>query len=275
MRVRIPILVAFVGGFPAASSGQPDPNLFAVVYTLSAQIYGRAGGSWSNPPRAGGNGNGLVEPGEGVLFRLRMTMSGAPGGGGTGFPMSWPAGNPPGTSGTGTVAGFWSGDVNLVGNGGAASAAGEWSDESGAYDASLRRRLVTFTAGGGSGIVSPNGAAVTDIQPAQFAPDPEMLDHSHNVDVWRGLWVPSDFAPRSVTWQPGLGSLWLLSYIAVRDSTYPAYPYVIPRYVQTLFGAGVTIAVVPSPGSVVPVMLGTAGVALRRPRRRGDKAGPP
>jgi hypothetical protein len=255
-----------------------------VTYTLSWEEWNDGTGitgsptEWLNPvPGNRGVVVGAVEPwaGESALFKLTMSLSGAPAGGGAGSPLTWnPAITtlPPGSSGAGTLAGLWNGDINVVGG----ENTGSFSNESTFFGSAVRRRFLTFTAGSGGYVNGdPNGTGpsdrIVDIQPAQFTPDAEDLNHANNVVVWQALWRPAS-TPfiRYVAWNAVLGSLGFLSQVAARDTQYDAgYPYPVPLNVQTLFGS-VTVPVwnLPSPGTVAVACVGLGATASRR-RKRG------
>src|SRR5205823_6540928 len=142
---------------------------------------------------------------------------------GAGSPLTWnPAltSIPTGSSGAGTLLGFWSGDAKITGDAGAATASGQWSDNTTHWGTSVRRKLVVpFTAGGASGTVSAAGSIVDDIQPAQFGADDEVY-HGNNVVVWQGLWIPALGAIRTVNWAVALGSHGYLGNVAASDHYY-------------------------------------------------------
>jgi MYXO-CTERM domain-containing protein len=269
-QARAASLVILAGVAPALADIQTQGS---VTWTLSAQEYGMgAGPGWTNPV-AGGNGNGIIEPGEGVLFTFSISMSGTPAAGGLGSPLTWSTGihNLPPNSGAGTLAGLWGGDVDLVGDGGALSASGTWSDRSTNYGLAVRRRLLAFTTLSEIGYVNGShtgtgpASRVTDIQPANGPFDAEQIDHSNNIPVWSGLWIPVDFTARTVNWSVTIGSLGILSSVAARDQGYDTGSfYPIPLNVQTLFAGSTSVQVVPAPAGLTLLGAGLLGVRRRR-----------
>jgi len=286
MKTRAALIVAVLG--TASSVFAQAQTQGSITYNLSFAEFNHGTGTagspteWLNPVAgniAGGT-SGTIDPGEGALLKLTVVMSGTPGGFDqgtqlpTGTTLTWNAGLttiPPGSSGTGGLSGLWGGDVNLHGS----EATGTFSDTTTFFGASVRRRLLTFTAGGGSGFVNGdlNGRGpagdITDIQPAQFNPDADALNHSNNVLTWQGLWIPAHTLPtHTVTWQALLGSLGFPSQIAAMDINYGnGYTFSIPLNVQTLFGPSVSIPVSGVPGPSSLALLGLGGLVAARRRR--------
>lgn len=248
----------------------------SMTHTLALQEFGQGPGTpWSSPV-PGGNGNGIIEPGEGVLFTVSMSMSGSPSGGGLGSPLTW---NPaiqfiPPSTGVGTLAGFWGAYLDVVGDNNAPSASGIWSDNSTNYAPSVRRRLITFATiaseiGYVNGVHTSPGPAsrVTNIQPLNGPIDAEAINHTASAPEWQGLWIPTSYAPRTVNWDVRIGSLNLLSQVAAMDSNYGGgNTYPIPLNVVTLFGSGQSVQIVPGPGGAA--VLGLASMAVLRRRKR-------
>jgi len=268
MKTRAALVLAVLGGGAVSAFGQAQTQ-GNVTYTLSSQIFGSGPGSTWTAPVTGGNGDAVVDPGEGVVFRVTIGMSLTPGGasGNLGSPLTWAPTIQAGSSGTGSLAGFWGGDLNLVGDAGAASAAGSWSDSTSNYANAVKRRLLIATAGGGSGIVNGNGSGLTDIQPAQFNADAEGISHSNNFITFTALWIPSSYSNRTVSFALGLGSLGLQTLIAAADNNYDN-GYVSPvalRVTTSYAGTPLTFNVVPSPSSLA--LLGLGGLVAGRRRR--------
>src|SRR4051812_28723427 len=148
---------------PALAPAQPQTQA-TVAYTLEFQRYAQ-GPDWLHPVALPGP---LSAPGEGALFRIRMTYSPP-----QGAPLTWGTIPQGGTSGIGTMAGFWNGVVDLFAVDGASSASGTWSDTSAAYAPALQRRLLPpFAAAGtaGAGTSAAGGRRLTNLQPGQFTP---------------------------------------------------------------------------------------------------------
>jgi len=245
-----------------------------VKFTLSWQEAHQGTNGWVNGAlgNAVGGTAGQIDPGEGALFRVTIDMSGTAAGDGTGSPLTWAPSLLAGSSGAGSLSGYWSGDFDLVGDGGAATAGGTWSDSTMSYSVSVRRRLLNnWTAGAHIGTPDASGAMLTDVQPAQTGLDASSLTHGNHQVCFQALWIPSYATAESshvVNWQVTLGSLALPAMVAALDNEYESgFHLPVPLTVQTNFSAGVVVPLVPAPGSVV--LLGLGGVAAVRPRRRG------
>jgi MYXO-CTERM domain-containing protein len=280
MKTRAALIVAVLG--TASSVFAQAQTEGSITYALSFQVYaptGPAGTPWQTAALQSGT---TVNAGQAALLRLTATMSGTPGGLDpntllpAGSPQHWnPAlpTIPPGSTGTGGLAGFWGGDVNVVGDGGAASAQGNWSNNSSSFASAIRRTTRVWTAGAGNGFVNGDvtgtgvASSVTDIQPAQFTDDSNAMNHSNGQICWTGLWIPSSYAARTVNFAAVLGSLGFLSQIGAMDNTYDSagYHFPLPLNVTTSFGTAVSVAVVPGPSSLA--LLGLGGLVAARRRR--------
>jgi hypothetical protein len=286
MKTRAALIVAVLG--TATSAFAQAQTQGTITYSLSYQVVTPTGAPATpfltatlGPVQTSG---GTVNQGQGLLLRLTASMSGTPGAFDpdtalpTGSPLTWNPLTPgitAGSSGQGGLSGFWSGDVNIQGDGGAASASGAWSNNDNTRFAStVRRTTKVWTAGSstGSGYINadPQGtgpaSVVTDIQPAQFTDDSNAMNHSNTQVAWAGLWIPSSYASRTVTWEALMGSLGLLSKVGAMDNNYDAgYHFPLALNVQTLFGPAVSVAVVPSPSSLA--LLGLGGLIAARRRR--------
>lgn len=279
MTLRAAGVLAALG---AAGSAFAQPQTQGTItYTLSYQVFapaGPAGSPWSAATLLPQN---YLEQGQGALIRLRAAMSLTPGvfdpvtQTNQGSPLTWDWTVHINSSGVGNLAGFWSGDVNLIGDGGAPSASGAWSNGSTGYAPEVRRRLLTWTAGNSgqvNGTAQGTGpaSAVTDIQPAQFNADSDALNHSQSEVCWQGLWVPTSYTPRAVSFAAVMGSLGLLSNVAAMDETY-VWGYTIPiaLRVQTLFGPSISVQVIPGPAGASLLVM---SLVLRGRRRRGRRS---
>ena len=267
MKRRAFLVLAVLGG-PSSAWAQPQTQ-GDITYTLTAATATQNGGSWSNAPSIGTFGSFVFpnQPNQGVLFRITMAMS-VPAGNPASFqnfggPLTWAPTIQVGSSGLGTNAGFWNGDIDLNSSG--AAAGGTWSDGT-AYNIAARTRLLTATAGN-TGTASPTGDRRTDIQPAQFNADAAGINHGTSYVVFQGMWIPSDLTPRTVNWIPALGSLGLLSSVAAGDSEYNnGYTLPVALRSNTVFGNGVTVVFGPAPAS--SSLLGLGGLMAARRRRR-------
>jgi MYXO-CTERM domain-containing protein len=274
MKTRAALVLSVLGAATSAF-GQVQSSAVGVHWTLSwAEARVGASGTF----RDGAVGNiaggtvGQLDAGEGALLFIKMAMNAPPGGSlavpagdGTGTPLTWDPSIVAGSSGTGTLSGFWSGDLNLTG-----SQAGGWSDGSTNFAAALRRKLLTMIDGGGTGSPTPTGNGLTDIQPAQFGANAAALNHSNNLNVWQGLWIPGAGVNGVVNFNLAIGNLGLLSSVAAIDDGHSAVnggatDLPIALNVATTFGTGVSFTVVPTPSSLA--LLGLGGLIAARRRR--------
>jgi hypothetical protein len=269
MRARAAWILGTLGtAAVAAAQGQTEGS---ARYTLTVQTITQQGGSWSNWPMITAGGN-ITGPNQGILFKLNMALYGTPGL----SEQHWTPNEPAGTSGIGTLLGFWNGDIEVMGSG--SDVSGRWSDNSTAwwhygwaqqaYISIRRHTRAPFSAGQLNGTVMPDGGGVTDIMPAQFTPDPSAISPLAPGTVWQGLWIPSDLTPRTVAFTPSMGALGLLSQVAILDDN-GTYTLPIIKNIQTLFGPGVTVTIIPGPSALA--ILGFAGlIAAPRGRARGS-----
>jgi hypothetical protein len=267
MNLRRLVAVALVAGTCDGALAQPQTQ-GSVTWRIQC---------WIATPGALGWANGSVgqlfpfpiRPGEGLLVRMYFDLEGTPGGWDPGSgallgsPRTYSSTIIPGSAGAGGLGGLWNGVVDVVVSG--PGATGTWSDNTGAYSYALRRRLIgSYNAGGGAGLALPD--RVTNVMPAQFGANADLLDHGDNVTVWTGLWIPDSYEPRTVTVAPILGSLGFLSSVYALDNNYEiGVQLPIPLQVPTHFAPGVQVQIVPSPGAAAAVM-GLGFVLLRRRR---------
>jgi hypothetical protein len=288
MKTRAALIVAALG---TASSvfGQAQTQ-GTMTYTLQYAVAtptGPAGSPWASATvGAFGTAGAILNPGQGLVLRITGTLSGTAAGiahdtngSATGLPLgthlTWnpsTPGIPTGSSGSGGLAGLSSGDVNIVGDGGAGSASGTWSDGSSNFASNVKRTITTWTAGNEFGYVNGdhNGAGaasrVTDIQPAVFTDNADSVPHVNTANFWKGLWIPSSYGARTVSWAVTLGDLLFQSKVAAMDDGYAGgYTTPIPLTVQTNFGNALTVGIVPSPSSLA--LLGLGGLIATRRRR--------
>lgn len=253
MKTRLAVMLAVVGGAAALSNAQQiTPG--QVNYTLEFTRVDAAGAVL---------GPGAVAEGESARLQLRVNYTpngGAPGSGGA---VTYPASILTGSSGAGTVVGFWAGAMNVVGTGGAE---GTWADSSVTTPTALRRRLLPpFSAAGvgGAGTVAAGGATIENVQPGQFGASVFSLATTNNFIAWQGVFTPASYAERTVTFNLALSSLGLSpALLAVADNNEMELP--VAGTVAHSFGS-VSFQVVPAPSSLA--LLGLGGlVALRRRR---------
>jgi hypothetical protein len=252
-------MLAVVGGAAALANAQAQSNPpVTITYTLAwSEVSATAPYAPVAVP------NGTIDPGEGARFTFTAAMSPAPG-----TSITYPASLLAGSAGAGIVGGFWAGDLNLTGGGGGATAAGSWVVNQNTTPSGNPNRLGVlppFAAGfpTSSGTANANGSGMTDIQPAQFGADPSTLNSaSPTPTMWRGLWIPSSYAQRTVPFALSLGSLGLNSLFFAQDNTV-TLPVAIAA--NSNYGAGVNVPIVPAPSSLA--LLGLGGLVAARRRR--------
>jgi hypothetical protein len=243
-------------GAACAANGQSHITPAAVHYTLAySEVDATTGALVNNPDRQ-------LSPGEGLLLRLDVEIWP-----GIGAIVSIPFSIHP-TSGSGTIAGFWSGAMDLRVAGGLASGAGSWSGTGSEVPLALRRRLTApfNSAGvGGAGIAASGGAVLQNLMPGQFAGNIENVASTNPIaPVWRGVWVPESYTDRSVPFELVLATNGVPpAFIAVRDFNGVELP-IVGTVVHTF--TGVTVAVVPSPAAT-PILLCVGALAPRRRNR--------
>jgi hypothetical protein len=245
-------VLALSGG--SAVHGQQQINPGSVAYTLEYDRVAATGAVL---------GPGPLQEGEWARLRLRFNYS-------PGFasPVTWPPSILTGSSGAGVIAGFWSGNLNILISGGGVT--GTWAGTSGSLP--IRRQLIgPFNAAGSGGIGTPNGTGtlLENIQPGQFVGHIDLVNSSNNFMVWQGPWAPHSYAPRTVTFTLEPGSLGLPTYLVARDANGLELP--VAGTVADTRGS-VTFQIVPAPGSVGMLGVG-ALMATRRCRSRSSSVG--
>jgi hypothetical protein len=238
---------AAAAGLASAAAAQQQITPGSVAYTLE---YDRINSSGTVL------GGGPLQVGE--IARLRIRMSYAPG---FGSSVAWPSNVQAGSSGSGTLAGFWSGNLNISVSGGLT---GTWPGLFGHLPMS-RQLIYPFNAPGraGAGVAHPSGVLLENIQPAQFVGDVELVSSANNYLCWQGSWAPDAYLPRTIIFSLEPGSLGLPTYLAARDAN-AAYTLPIAGIVPDTRGS-VTIQVVPCPPGVAA--LGGWALTMRRRRR--------
>jgi hypothetical protein len=250
-------MLAVVGGAAALANGQANSTPpVTITYNLAWQEVSAVA-----PYAPVLNPNGILEPGEGARFNFNGTLNVAPG-----TAITYSSTLNPGSSGSGFLGGFWGGNLNLTGDGGAASAAGTWVLSANTVPGTNPNRLGTvppFASGNLNGSTAAGGARVENISPAQFSPDPSTLNSaSPTPTMWRGLWIPTDYASRTVTFQLGAGSLGLPTTLWATDTLSPT-PAIFNA--NSNFGTAVQVPIVPAPSSLA--LLGLGGLVAARRRR--------
>lgn len=243
---------------PAATCvAQSDPPVTITYHLTFTEVSAQA------PYAPVASPNGLIEPGEGARFEINASMSPPPGTAVTYSPTYVSS------AGSGYVGGFWAGVLNLIGDNAAVTAAGIWVLNENTNPPSHLDRLGVlppFAAGfpSASGAALANGSGITNIQPAQFGPDSSLLNSGNPTPpMWRGLWVPQHYAPRSTVFELSLGTLGYESrFFAVDNST--TFPIAIPA--NSVYPLPLAVQIVPAPSVGVLLMIGCS----RRRRRRSS-----
>lgn len=196
--------------------------------------------------------NSVLDPGEGARIRVGATalINGVNAVGQTSVYTTDPFA-------VGTVRGLGLAMYDLVGD--ASSAEGGWT-------ALQKPANPPFWTGGTTGTVQPGGSSIIGFGGRQFiGPGGTANSNNNNTQVFRGVWTPASYVPRSVNFStrgsvtvaPDTHSAILLCYGF--DSTYgPSDPFtydlIATKYVAADFGGGVSIPIVPSPASAVAVI---------------------
>ena len=160
--------------------------------------------SWTESDSNGnpaGNGNGILEPGENALIHLRVSFTNQ---NTVGTYSPFPPGN-----GSGTIRGLGSGIIDLHGsatNGG--DARGVWNvDATTFYNLGTSPNWDLLGTPAGWGTPANGGADLRDLQFGQFPGSVNSINTTNPiVDIWKGVWAPNSFAPRSVTFQSVAGT---------------------------------------------------------------------
>jgi hypothetical protein len=193
------------------------------------------------------NPDGVLEPGERALLRLDVGF--------TNQNTVAQFAPPIGTYGSGTIRGFGSAWIDLVGSG---QPQGEWDlDPIRGFGVALE-----WDISGHEGTPTNGGSAVSDIQMGQFPDPPGALDPTNPIrEIWRGVWTPADFGPRTVRFDTrgnGQAGQYVTSvFLRLNGSLAAAV------YCPTEFGS-VGIPVAPAPPALGVLAL---AAAFWRPRR--------
>jgi hypothetical protein len=257
MKTRVGLMLAVVGGAATmvAAQAQTTPAV-TVAYTLAwSEVSATAPYAPVLAP------DGILQPGEAARFTFSGSMSPS----GT---LSFPSSILVGSSGTGTLGGFWNGNLNILGDAGAASAAGSWVLAANPSPPSNPNRIgivPPFAVGGGNGTANANGSGATDIQPAQFGGDTSTLNSANPTPtMWRGVWIPNDYTARTAHFDLSNGSLGLGSSVWLFDSN-PNFTLPVAARALSSYGNGVNVPIIPAPSSLA--LLGLGGLVAARRRR--------
>src|SRR5688572_4399445 len=147
------VIVGAAGLVSGAALGQGPFSQGSVHYSLDFVEYSAA----TQLPVA--IANGVIEPGESAMVRVTMAYDPA-----HGTPITYPSSILIGSSGSGTIGGFWNGSFNLTGTGGAE---GMWLFTGGTGE--HRRGCVPPLNNTCHAWHNAAGTIVYNVQPAQFA----------------------------------------------------------------------------------------------------------
>jgi len=193
-----------------------------------------------------GNGNGAIDPGEGVRFAIRATVT--PGIGST---ASY---TPPPPPGSGTIAGFGSMFLDLHG---ALFLGGTWSN--------IQRGTWAL---GGQGDPQANGDII-NVQAGQFILPGGTANSTNPINnIWRGVWNPSTYSNRNVdlSTSGAVAAGTQASSILIKYGVDPqGNDQYVAKFVAGVAGSSGSIPITPAPSSLALLGLG-AMVAGRRRR---------
>jgi hypothetical protein len=175
MKTRATLALAVVAGLPLAAAAQES---YLVTYSWNEVLAG------TTTP---GNGNSVVDPGEGARIRLGVTAQ-INGTSAIGQTISY---TNPAPGGTGTVKGIGSVVYDLVGDSNGATANGAWMPAGPGF----LGPAAPFTNGQSPGTAQPGGSSVHGMGGSQFiAPGGTANPANNNQQLFRGVWTPTSYA---------------------------------------------------------------------------------
>lgn len=225
---------------------------------LTAQELCRLSYSWSEVLASSStpvtNPNGMLDPGEGARITLSITLL-LNGQSAIGHTTTFPSPPPPGW---GTIRGMGSWQYDLLGDQGTASAAGTWSNYS----------TAPFLSTQSPGTPQIDGSVLRWISGGQFVAPGGSANPANGFEFFHRVWTPASYASRNVNFlvQPNISvpdraNSFLVCYGFSNDPPY--FDMYIGKYVNSDFGAGINIQIVPAPASLFAL----APIVLRRRRR--------
>jgi hypothetical protein len=218
--------------------------------------------------------NGVIDPGEAAFIKLTVSTTPVPTFSGTN-PSTNVFWNPAVVGGTGSghlwgVGGMF---VDLVGDNGAASAAGTWAAPGG-QGSNLRGTIGAWAVGDSTtfGTSAQNGARMANIQAGQFGGNLLSLATTDPVtNIWRGLWTPASFGFGGVTFRVASNSAGVADgSVLLADSTFPGNTIPLGANTGVDFGS-INIPMIPGPSGAALMGMGSL-VAARRRRDRSLSA---
>jgi MYXO-CTERM domain-containing protein len=241
MKTRAILAVAAAAGLAGVANAQSVTTDSTITISLSATDFG-------------GNGNGIVEPGESALLTMNVDFTNQ---------NTVATFNPSiGSFGSGTVRGFGSAFLDLHGTGGAE---GSWNvDPNGTTPRGVDG---TWDLAGAEGTPENGGADLTNIQMGQFPPTAGAINTTNPVNaIWTGEWTPNDFSARTVSFSlagNAAAGAFISSVMLKLNNTLAAGVYVDAAHLNL---GTVNVQVAPAPGSLA--LLGLGGLVAGRRRRR-------
>jgi hypothetical protein len=255
---RAPLALVLVAGLPAAA---PAQEAFVVNYSWIEVFVGTI-----NPvPFQSGD----LDPGEAARIRVgveaRINGSTA-----IGQTTSYSS---PAPGGIGTVRGLGSVVYDLIGDGNAPTASGTWGGFVGGFSGPISN--APFNSGLTPGTAQPGGSSVHGMGGAQFILPGQSANNSNsNVQVFRGVWTPSSYADRVVTFiargsvlvPTGEHNSLLLAYgVGTDPNTGENFDLLAGKYIPTIFGNGVSIPfIIPAPSGLSLLGFGAILAGMRR-----------
>ncbi len=254
MNPRAALILMVAVGAAAEASGQ---EVMQVSYTWSEVVAGTL-----TPV---GSPNSVLEPGEGARIGINIFAM-INGTNAVGQTTMYSA---PPSPGFGTVRGISFANYYLYGDGGANTAAGDWSH---------RAISPALPAGSYIGNLLNAGATIDSFGGGQFVAVGQAASPTNPIsDLFRGVWSPATYTARTVNFKgwgysnpSAMYNGILVQYgTAFTDPTDPttAYPLYVTKYILGDFGAGINIPIVPAPACGL-VLAGVAAISASRRRRR-------
>jgi hypothetical protein len=261
MKTRATLAVALAAGLPAAVQAQES---FVVSYSVQEVLAGSVTASTSTP--------GQITTGEGARITVSVQAMLNAGGSAIGANTTYPPPNPPGGNGSGVIRGLGSVVYDLLGDGGAASANGTWSQVAGPVTNN------PFTNGLSGGQFQAGGSRINGFGGAQvISPGGTANGVNSNVRVFVGTWTPASYANRVVNFAALASSLVpvnqqnsvLVAYGSATDvdpTTFEVFTYslYLGKYIGSNFGNGASLTVAPAPSSLALLGLGALVAGGRR-----------
>jgi hypothetical protein len=259
MKTRAPLALALAAGFPAVATAQ---EAFFVTYSYTKVIAGTLMPAPTIPLPD-------IFPGEAARIRIAVQAR-INGTSAVGQTTSYTAPSP---GGVGTVRGLGSVVYDLIGDGNAASANGTWGGFAGGFAGPMNGQ--PFNSGLSPGTAQPGGSSVHGMGGAQFLlPGQSANGANTNVQIFHGVWQPTSYAPRGVTFvargsvlvPTGEHNSLLFAYgLGTDPGTGENFDLLAGKYIPTVFGNGLIIPVnTPSPSGAALLGLGCILAGRRR-----------